>query len=264
MLKKNTKHKGIKFIEVTFEMLNQNKNRDIIRWDENGVKIQILDRELLQEIVLPQHFKHANYASFLRQLNLYGFISSKDEQGAITYYHPSFARQQVIMRNIIKKKNKKEKQSDINSCSVEEKELHNQIKALQCEQVKIQQKLFSSIQYQIKVKNSMKLFLQNQHSLAQEGEKLFKQFIENLIHLVKGMKYESQIGFDLILQQQFPQSIQEDPQSTQVISEIEDQSNQYLFSPTPFGRTDIDQEQIVFSQTSFQLRQYFSGFGFEL
>ncbi|CAK69234.1 unnamed protein product (macronuclear) [Paramecium tetraurelia] len=264
MLKKNAKHKGIKFIEVTYEMLKQNKNRDIIRWDEDGVKIQILDRELLQELVLPQHFKHANYASFLRQLNLYGFISSKDEQGAITYYHPSFAKQQVLMRNIFKKKNKKEKQNDFNCCSFEENELPNQMKALQCEQVKIQQKLFSSIQYQIKIKNSMKLFLQTQHSLAQEGENLCKQFIENLIYLVKGMKQESKIGFDLILQQQFPQSIQEDPQSTQVISEIADQSNQYLFSPTPLGRMEFDQEQITSYQNSLQLMGQFSEFGFEL
>ncbi|CAD8180480.1 unnamed protein product [Paramecium pentaurelia] len=264
MNQKNKQYKTIKFIEVTYEMLNQKENSDIIRWDEDGMRIQILDRELLQEQVLPKYFRHANYSSFLRQLNMYGFKSSKDQYGSITYYHPSFAKQKVLMRNIFKKKHQKEDKNDTNSFFIDQSELHNQIKALQCEQVKIQQKLLSSIEYQIKIKHSIKLFLQTQLSLAQEGEKNCRLFIESIRYLVKGMNCESQNTFELLLKQLFPQFVQEHPQQIQVINEMEEQSIQYLFSPTPFGRIDFDQEYISFTQTSLELEREFSGFGFEL
>ncbi|CAK74119.1 unnamed protein product (macronuclear) [Paramecium tetraurelia] len=262
MHRKNKQRTVIKFIEVTHQMLNQNEFQDIIRWDEDGVKIQILDRELLQELVLPKYFKHAKYSSFLRQLNMYGFTSSKDQYGALTYYNPCFAKQKVLMRNIVKKKHQKQIIRDSSIFGAEQSELNNQIKALQFEQVKIQQNLLSSIEYQIKIKNSIQLFLKNKLSLAREGEKNCRLFIDSVRILVKGMKFESQNAFQVLFKQVFPQFKQEDPQQIQIISEIEEQSNQYLFSPTPFGKFDYDQEEMSFPQMPQELE--FSGFGFEL
>ncbi|CAD8053119.1 unnamed protein product [Paramecium primaurelia] len=264
MHRKNKQRTVIKFIEVTYEMLNQNEFHDIIRWDEEGLKIQILDRELLQELVLSKYFKHAKYSSFLRQLNMYGFTSSKDQYGTLTYYHPCFAKQKVLMKNIVKKKHQKQILRDTSIFGVDQSELNNQIKALQFEQVKIQQKLLSSIEYQIKIKNSILLFLQTKLSIAKEGEKNCRLFIESIRILVKGMKIESQNAFQLLFKQLFPQFLQDDPESIQIISEIEEQSNQYLFSPTPFGKIDFDQEQYSYPQTSQELEIEFLGFGFEL
>ncbi|CAD8085479.1 unnamed protein product [Paramecium sonneborni] len=261
MKRRNKEHKIIKFIEVTHEILNQNEYNKIIRWDEDGLKIQIFNRELLKDLVLPKYFKHANYSSFLRQLNMYGFTSNKDQYGTLTYYHPFFTKQKVLMKSIIKKKHQKQNQSDQSIYGIDQSELNNQIKALQCEQIKIQQKLLSSIDYQIKIKNSIKLFLQTKLSLAQEGEQNCKFFIESVRNLVKGMKSESQNAFQLLFKQLFQEYLQEEPQSTSIISEIEEQSNQLLFSPTPFGKIDLFQEYILFPQISQELE--FSGSKFE-
>eukprot|EP00636_Phaeomonas_parva_P009595 CAMPEP_0118880244 /NCGR_PEP_ID=MMETSP1163-20130328/19847_1 /TAXON_ID=124430 /ORGANISM="Phaeomonas parva, Strain CCMP2877" /LENGTH=216 /DNA_ID=CAMNT_0006816589 /DNA_START=13 /DNA_END=660 /DNA_ORIENTATION=- len=62
----------------------------IIRWAENGACFVIVDLKRFENETLPRYFHHSKFASFQRQLNLYGFrrISRGPSQGF--YFHPSF------------------------------------------------------------------------------------------------------------------------------------------------------------------------------
>ena len=75
LFKKSKKNNS--FIFKLYEILNNTLYHKIICWNNDGSAILIKDTNKLCEIVLPIFFKHNNFSSFVRQLNLYGFHKSK-------------------------------------------------------------------------------------------------------------------------------------------------------------------------------------------
>ena len=65
------------FLSKLYDILNNEENKDIIHWNNEGTAIIIVDINKLCELILPKYYKHSNYSSFVRQLNLYGFYKSK-------------------------------------------------------------------------------------------------------------------------------------------------------------------------------------------
>lgn len=71
--------KGITFLSKLYDILNDKQCKDIIHWNNEGNAIFIVDISKLCEIVLPRYYKHTNYSSFVRQLNIYGFNKIKGQ-----------------------------------------------------------------------------------------------------------------------------------------------------------------------------------------
>jgi heat shock transcription factor len=57
----------------TPSFLDNNKNENLIRWSDDGNSFTVLDEDEFAKTLIPELFKHNNYASFVRQLNMYGF-----------------------------------------------------------------------------------------------------------------------------------------------------------------------------------------------
>jgi len=53
--------------------LDDNTNTELIRWSDAGNSFVVLDEDEFAKTLIPELFKHNNYASFVRQLNMYGF-----------------------------------------------------------------------------------------------------------------------------------------------------------------------------------------------
>ena len=53
--------------------LDESRNTDLIRWSDSGDSFIVLDEDEFAKTLIPELFKHRNYASFVRQLNMYGF-----------------------------------------------------------------------------------------------------------------------------------------------------------------------------------------------
>ncbi|KAG7868027.1 hypothetical protein KL916_005333, partial [Ogataea parapolymorpha] len=107
------KSSGTDFVKKLFQMLEENSYADIVRWSEAGDSFIIADTNEFTKQVLPKHFKHSNFASFVRQLNKYDFhkvkISNELKQrysieNVWEFKHPEFQRNNREALENIKRK----------------------------------------------------------------------------------------------------------------------------------------------------------------
>ncbi|KAJ1419499.1 Winged helix-like DNA-binding domain superfamily [Sesbania bispinosa] len=59
------------FLSKTFDLVDDPSLDSIISWGSNGVSFVVWDPLEFARLVLPRHFKHNNFSSFVRQLNTY-------------------------------------------------------------------------------------------------------------------------------------------------------------------------------------------------
>ncbi|EMC97345.1 hypothetical protein BAUCODRAFT_33067 [Baudoinia panamericana UAMH 10762] len=105
------------FVQKLSSFLDSN-NTDLIRWSDDGRSFIVLDEDEFARTLIPELFKHNNYASFVRQLNMYGFHktvnitdgslrqSEKARKGVkppSMYSHPYFRRNQPELLWLIQK-----------------------------------------------------------------------------------------------------------------------------------------------------------------
>jgi hypothetical protein len=60
------------FLVKLYRMANNLAHSSVVKWDEDGVAFWVADIAAFSRDILPVYFKHNNYASFVRQLNMYG------------------------------------------------------------------------------------------------------------------------------------------------------------------------------------------------
>ncbi|KAF2756198.1 hypothetical protein EJ05DRAFT_93350 [Pseudovirgaria hyperparasitica] len=61
------------FVQKLSSFLDEKRNTDLIRWADDGNSFIVLNEDEFAKTLIPELFKHNNYASFVRQLNMYGF-----------------------------------------------------------------------------------------------------------------------------------------------------------------------------------------------
>jgi len=76
----------------TYEIVDEKKYDSIITWTEDGEKFIIKKLSDFSEIILPKFFKHNNFSSFIRQLNMYDFHKTKKESGIQCFEHGLFLK----------------------------------------------------------------------------------------------------------------------------------------------------------------------------
>ncbi|KAI2795137.1 Transcription factor SKN7 [Penicillium oxalicum] len=87
-------------VRKLYKMLEDPSYASIVRWGDEGDSFVVLECEKFTKTILPKHFKHSNFASFVRQLNKYDFhkVRQNNEengqspygQNAWEFKHPEF------------------------------------------------------------------------------------------------------------------------------------------------------------------------------
>ena len=108
-ISKNRKRSIPAFLIKAYEILEDTNNNLIISWTDRGDSFQVKDQFLFTNQILPIHFKHQNFSSFIRQLNMYGFNKSKCENQN-EFFHKNFKRgMKELLLNIKRKPNDRKK-----------------------------------------------------------------------------------------------------------------------------------------------------------
>ncbi|KAF0446490.1 hypothetical protein F8M41_002899 [Gigaspora margarita] len=89
---------GPDFVRKLFKMLEDSSYSDVVSWGANGDSFVVKEIDAFTKTILPRHFKHSNFASFVRQLNKYDFhkIRSTDDSAGLygeqawEFHHPQF------------------------------------------------------------------------------------------------------------------------------------------------------------------------------
>ncbi|KAI9470197.1 HSF-type DNA-binding-domain-containing protein, partial [Coemansia mojavensis] len=94
-------------------MVNDSQYQHLISWNFSGTSFVVCNIMEFSRELLPKHFKHNNFSSFVRQLNMYGFHKvNKSPRGHRTmaenqiweFSHPKFVRDRPDLLDQIKRK----------------------------------------------------------------------------------------------------------------------------------------------------------------
>lgn len=95
-------------------MVDDRTTDELIRWSEDGLSFIVIRHEEFAKKVLPRFFKHSNFSSFVRQLNMYGFhkvphlqngvLSTEGETERWEFSNPHFQRNQPDLLLLVTRK----------------------------------------------------------------------------------------------------------------------------------------------------------------
>ncbi|XP_074166080.1 heat shock factor protein 2 isoform X2 [Sminthopsis crassicaudata] len=101
------------FLSKLWTLVEEAHTNEFITWSQNGQSFLVLDEQRFAKEILPKYFKHNNMASFVRQLNMYGFrkvvhvdsgIVKQERDGPVEFQHPYFKQGQDDLLENIKRK----------------------------------------------------------------------------------------------------------------------------------------------------------------
>ncbi|KAG4304241.1 hypothetical protein PORY_002422 [Pneumocystis oryctolagi] len=102
------------FLNKLYNMVSDSASDALIKWSASGESFLVLRPEQVAKHILPRFFKHHNFSSFVRQLNMYGFhkvphlqhgvLESDSPNEILEFSNPNFLRDQPDLLCLVTRK----------------------------------------------------------------------------------------------------------------------------------------------------------------
>ncbi|XP_073483276.1 heat shock factor protein 2 isoform X2 [Aquarana catesbeiana] len=177
------------FLSKLWTLVEDSDTNEFITWSQNGQSFLVLDEQRFAKEILPKYFKHNNMASFVRQLNMYGFrkvvhvdsgIVKQERDGPVEFQHPYFIQGQDELLENIKRKVSATRPEETKVRQEDISKILNNAQKVQMKQDTIDSRLFT-----LKRENEALwreiTDLRSKHSQQQQVIRKIVQFIVTLV-----------------------------------------------------------------------------------
>ncbi|KAJ5088857.1 hypothetical protein N7456_012473 [Penicillium angulare] len=193
------------FVRKLYKMLEDPSYASIVRWGDEGDSFVVLECEKFTKTILPKHFKHSNFASFVRQLNKYDFhkVRQNNEesgqspygQNAWEFKHPEFrANSKDSLDNIRRKAPAPRKQTQPSDDSVptQQIDLLNQQILAQQQQIQHLSDRYAqlTVDHQLMLQETMRV-----QKTVLNHENVIHQVMTYLLSVDARQRRDSKVGF---------------------------------------------------------------------
>ncbi|XP_020239991.1 heat stress transcription factor A-3 [Cajanus cajan] len=183
------------FLSKTFDLVDDPTLDPIISWGSAGFTFVVWDPLEFARIVLPRHFKHNNFSSFVRQLNTYGF--RKIDADKWEFFNEAFQRgNKHLLKNIQRRRSSQSQQvgnyigigsstdAGKSGVEVEIERLRKERSMLMDELVDLQQEQRRTAHHALEVNQRLQTAEQRQKQMLSFLAKLFQNpaFLARLRH----------------------------------------------------------------------------------
>uniref|UniRef100_A0A8C7WNQ7 Heat shock transcription factor 1 n=1 Tax=Oryzias sinensis TaxID=183150 RepID=A0A8C7WNQ7_9TELE len=181
------------FLTKLWTLVEDPETDHLICWSLNGTSFHVFDQCRFSKEVLPKFFKHNNMASFIRQLNMYGFRKVvhieqgglvKPEKDDTEFQHPFFIRgQEHLLENIKRKVTNVSsvRHDDVKLCADDVSKILNDVQTMKGKQETIDSRI-------IAMKHENEALWREVASLRQkhaQQQKVVNKLIQFLVSLVQ-------------------------------------------------------------------------------
>ncbi|XP_054164633.1 heat shock factor protein-like isoform X2 [Oppia nitens] len=176
------------FITKLWRIVEDVTYNHLIQWSQNGRSFIIHDQSKFAKELLPLYFKHSNMASFIRQLNMYGFrkVSNIENSGLrterddIEFFHHFFSKDKERELEFIKRKTPISKSGDSSAKPDDVNEMLQDMESIKGKQGNMDVLLTNMQRENEALWREIAILRQKHHKQQQVVEKLI-QFLVSLV-----------------------------------------------------------------------------------
>jgi len=168
------------FLTKSYDMLLDLEFTDIIGWSESGNTFIVYKPTEFSQQVLPKYFKHSNFSSFIRQLNLYDFHKC-GQPNWWEWKHPNFKRDHKHLLKLIRRKTPGDKENNSSASREEILQLKKENTTLMDEMKQLQERQQAIEEHMQRIISENEA-LSEQVSNSKQVEKEMQQTMQKIMY----------------------------------------------------------------------------------